>query len=91
MSKWLSLLKNNELEMLIALAFYKIGKEDNYAKDGKYEWIENNNIIMREILLSRNIKNYTGYALFRYDFIFNENYISAYTKNELELIKKINE
>ena len=46
---------------------------------------------MREILLSRNIKNYTGYALFRYDFIFNENYISAYTKNELELIKKINE
>ena len=91
LKEWESLLKNNELEMLIALAFYKIGKEDNYAKDGKYEWIENNNIIMREILLSRNIKNYTGYALFRYDFIFNENYISAYTKNELELIKIINE
>ena len=91
LKEWESLLKNDEIELLVALAFYKIGKEDNYAKDGKYEWIENNNIIMREILLSRNIKNYTGYALFRYDFIFNENYISAYTKNELELIKKINE
>ncbi len=91
LKEWESLLKNDEIELLVALAFYKIGREDNYAKDGKFEWIENNNIIMREILLSRNIKNYTGYALFRYDFIFNENYISDYTKNELELIKKINE
>ena len=91
LKKWESLLKNDNIDLLIALAFYKIGKEDNYAKDGIFEWIENNNIIMREILLSRNAKNYTGYALFRYDFIFNDNYINNFTKEELKYLKKIND
>lgn len=91
LKEWESLLKNDNIDLLIALAFYKIGKEDNYAKDGIFEWIENNNIIMREILLSRNAKNYTGYALFRYDFIFNDNYINNFTKEELKYLKKIND
>lgn len=87
--EWENLLTNNKIDLMIALAFYKVGHEDLYAKEGKEEWLNNNNIIMREVLLSRNLKNYQGFALFRYDSIFD---IDNYTNNsigEIENIKKI--
>lgn len=87
--EWESLLINKKIDLYIALAFYKVGTEDKYAKDGMYEWLNNNDIIMREIILSRNLKNYKGFALFRYDNIFD---VSNYTSNslkEIENMKKI--
>ena len=66
-----NLIENKDIELYIALAFYKVGMEDKYAKSGFNEWIDNDNIIMREILLSRNLKNYKGFSLFRYENIFN--------------------
>ena len=70
--EWENLIENKDIELYIALAFYKVGMEDKYAKSGFNEWIDNDNIIMREILLSRNLKNYKGFSLFRYENIFNE-------------------
>lgn len=87
--EWESLLENNEIELLIALAFYKVGNEDLYAKDGKKEWLENDNIIMREILLSRNLKNYKGFSLFRYDSIFDVENYNMNSISEIENMKKI--
>ena len=51
--EWENLIENKDIELYIALAFYKVGMEDKYAKSGFNEWIDNDNIIMREILLSR--------------------------------------
>lgn len=87
--EWEELLKNDNISLLIALAFYKVGIEDPYAKEGRDEWLQNNNIIMREIVLSRNLKNYKGFSLFRYDSIFDiENYNSN-SISEIENMKKI--
>ena len=87
--EWESLLKTDKVKLLIALAFYKVGIEDNYAKDGREEWINNNDIIMREVILSRNLKNYEGFALFRYDSLFDEEKYTTTSKDELENLKNI--
>ena len=85
--EWENLLKTDKVKLLIALAFYKVGIEDHYAKDGRDEWINNNDIIMREVILSRNLKNYEGFALFRYDSVF-DNYTNT-SQEELENLKNI--
>jgi len=78
---WNSLIKVEEINIIPALAFYKSGTIDNYAKGGKEEWILNTDIIKRQILISRNLSNYKGFSLFRYDYIFKED-INEYQLNE---------
>ncbi len=82
-------LVTNDIDMSIALAFYKNGNVDKYALDGSREWIENNNIIMKEIIISRNINNYMGFSLFRYDYLFSDDKVSVNTIKEIENIKKV--
>ena len=86
--EWESINTNN-IDMYIALAFYKVGIEDKYAKDGRDEWINNNDIIMREVILSRNLKNYKGFALFRYDNLYDTSVYTSTSKMEIENLKKI--
>lgn len=86
--EWEGLLKNN-IDLYIALAFYKVGVEDKYAKEGRDEWIINDNIIMREVLLSRNLKNYKGFSLFRYDNLFDSSYYTNNSISEINNLKKI--
>lgn len=69
---WNNLITNN-IELIPALAFYKTGNIDEFAKEGANEWVEYNNIIAREVMLSRELSNYSGFALFRYDSIFGNN------------------
>lgn len=87
--EWESLIGNKDIELYIALAFYKVGTEDKYAKSGFNEWVDNDNIIMREVILSRNLKNYKGFSLFRYENIFNEEIYTKTSIKELENLKKI--
>ena len=86
--EWNNLIKN-DIDLYIALAFYKVGVIDNYARGGSNEWIINNDIIMREIILSRNLKYYKGFSLFRYDYLFNTELYTHTTMLEIENIKKI--
>lgn len=87
--EWEELIKAKNIDYYIALAFYKVGKEDIFAKEGVNEWIENNNIIMREIIISRNLINYKGFGLFRYGSLFNRDEYTTNTSKELENMKKI--
>lgn len=87
--EWESLVTNNNVDLLIALAFYKVGREDKYAKEGRDEWMLSNNIIMREIILSRNLAHYQGFALFRYDNLFDVENFTPNSINEIENMKKI--
>jgi uncharacterized lipoprotein YddW (UPF0748 family) len=86
--EWEDLLRN-DIDLYVALAFYKVGVEDKYAKDGRDEWILNDNIIMREVLLSRNLKNYKGFSLFRYDNLFESSYYTNNSIGEIDNLKKI--
>ena len=89
LNEWENILLNENINLYVALAFYKVGIYDKYAKEGSEEWILNDNIIMKEVLLSRNSKNYKGFSLFRYDNIFNENKYANNSIKEIENLKKI--
>ena len=89
LKEWENNLLNENIDLYVALAFYKVGQYDKYARDGKNEWLENDDIIMREILLSRNTKNYKGFSLFRYDNIFNQDTFTNNSVKEIENLKKI--
>ena len=75
--------------LMPVLAFYKVGTVDQFAKGGMTEWMENDDIIMREIVLSRNSKRYRGFSLFRYDFLFNPSMQTTTTMLEMKNMKKI--
>lgn len=87
--EWEGIVVNDNVKLRVALAFYKIGNEDMWAKSGKYEWMQNDDIMMREIVLSRNIDKYQGFSLFRYDYIFNDELYTEMTINEIENMKKV--
>ena len=90
-NEWRKLKTNNNIHFYVSLAFYKTGQYDNYAGLGKEEWLYNDNIIMKEIIYSRNIKGYEGFILYKYDDIFNSednNHNSISEKNNLKRILK---
>ncbi len=89
LKEWNAIVKNKKIKLYYALAFYKIGLEDQYAKEGREEWIKQNDIIKRQIILSRNAPNYHGFSLFRYDNLFNETYYTENTLKELENLEGI--
>ena len=78
----------NDIDLIPALAFYKTGNIDEFAKEGVNEWVEYNNIIAREVMLSRELSNYSGFALFRYDSIFG-NSLTETSFLEKENLKNI--
>ena len=86
LSEWNNLITNNNIDLLIALAFYKVGSYDEYAKSGSNEWLNNTDIIMKEVIHSRNSKHYTGFCLFRYGFLFDK---KLYTKTSLQEIRNL--
>lgn len=88
-NEWSSLnIKNKQI--IPALALYKTGKIDNYAKSGKEEWQKYSNIISKQIQVSRNLKNYGGFVLFRYENLLNENN-DKNTQKEIENCLKLYE
>ena len=68
LDNWLSLRTNQNILVVPVLAIYKIGEIDTGAGRGKNEWIDNNDIIDKQISLIRNY-NLSGYSFFRYDFL----------------------
>ncbi len=87
--EWESMVTNKNIGLRIALAFYKVGVEDKWAGTGKSEWQNSNDIMKREIVLSRNLKQYNGFSLFRYDYIFDSNLHNNMTLSEIENMKNI--
>mgnify|MGYP004562805105 CR=1 FL=1 len=79
---WNSLIKVKSVKLMPALAFYKAGISDTFAKSGEDEWICNNDIIKKQVLTSRNVSNYSGYSLFRYSYLYNDNYKTDAVSNE---------
>ena len=89
--EWKNLIKVSSIKMIPALAMYKSGNYDKYALKGSNEWIENSDIIKREIDYLKSSDNYSGFSIFSYNYLFNEKYYNSQNriefKNLLESIK----
>ncbi len=87
-NEWNDLIKNNT-KLVPVLAFYKVGQLDNLAGSGKYEWLNNNNVINRQINFIKTLNKYEGFTLFRYDFLFNSNLETNMTSAEIKNMKLV--
>lgn len=87
-NEWSNLIEN-KVDLYPVLAFYKVGKKDFFAASGEEEWINNSNIIQREIIHSRSLKHYKGFILYRYDYLFLEEEFTDTSKDEIKNVKKI--
>ena len=85
-NEW-KLLVKNKAKLIIGLALYKCGSKDNYSKNDPLEWVNNKDIIKRQIEYIRTINNYTGFSLYRLDFLINRD--NDNLKKEIENYLKI--
>lgn len=84
---WVSLMHDSHAKLYIGLPLYKSGKVDEFADstDGsdpaspKFEFVNNNNIMMRQINYIRQTDRYDGFAIFSYSYLFD---------NETEIVKQ---
>lgn len=86
---WSNLVKDTNINFYVALALYKSGTKDTYAKSGNNEWIENSDIIAKQIVVSRNSYNYKGFSIFRYDYFFNNDRNNKQLTDEVFYIKEL--
>lgn len=87
LKEWTSINTNNK-DFYVALALYKSGKIDNFAGRGENEWLEQTNIIKKQIITARNEKNYKGFYIYRYEYLFNIYHNNSLTK-EIKNIKNL--
>lgn len=79
----------NDIELIPALSLYKAGDKDTYAGSGYEEWVDNYDIIKRQIIYSRNLSKYKGFAIYRYDYYFNNLNYNDNVLKEINNIKSI--
>ncbi len=80
---WMALCAGSRVNLTVGLALYKAGQEDTYALSGKNEWINNSDIIARQVKLLRDKKCY-GYALYSGTYIDFDEKIFAEELNNLK-------
>ena len=86
-----SIITNKDIELIVGLAAYKCGAEDTYAgADGKTEWLNNSDILARQVNAAREDPHYGGFALYRYDSVYNPaSSVKSAVKSEFDNLKKI--
>lgn len=82
-------LNERKIPLIPVLAFYKVGKIDSYAREGKDEWLLQDNIIQKEIIHLKNQAHYQGFVLYRYDNIWNEEEYTSTSKQEINHLKSV--
>lgn len=68
--KW-SELKLENVKIAIGLSVYKSGEVDVYAKSGSNEWIDNSNILKKQIDSILNNQSLDGYAFYSSKYLLN--------------------
>ena len=68
LKQWSDVVKGTDVDLVVGLAAYKINQESNNS-DSK-EWIEDHDILIKQIQESKEMSNYAGYALYSYHSMF---------------------
>ncbi len=62
--EWDSLKRHKNVKLICGLAAYKCGAQDAYAGNGKNEWLNNSDILLRQIIYVKTHGSYSGTVLF---------------------------
>ena len=72
LEEWEAIVDPQHVRLYIGLAAYKSGVVDSWAGTaGQNEWINNADLLRRQVEASRRVSGYNGFVLFRYDSLFN--------------------
>lgn len=72
LADWQSMVSGTNVKLISGLGVYRLGSEDGYGgSDGRYEWINDTEIIKRQIQASESKSNYSGFILYSYNYVFN--------------------
>lgn len=85
LAQWQSMVSGTNVKLIPGLAVYKIGTEDS-SGDGRYEWINDTEIIKRQIQSAKTMAGYGGVILYRYDSVFDS---AAAVVAEMNAVKEI--
>ncbi len=86
LSRWLKITDRSKVKIVPVLALYKSGNEDVYAgESGKMEWIDNNDIIKRQVECLRKEK-INSFALYSGSYI---NFSETFLSKELYSLKSV--
>ncbi len=68
---WNAMITNKSVKLYVGLAAYKICTVDSGAgANGKFEWLNGEDLLSRMVVKSRKLSHYDGFVLYRYDSIF---------------------
>jgi len=84
--RWSELVKSPDVKALYGLAAYKCGQEDAYAGAYASEWIDNSDLLSRQLALIRKLKRYDGFVLFSYSYAFGKSH-TANGEQEMILLR----
>lgn len=82
LNQWKNLERDNSVILACGLAAYKCGTADEYAGIGQNEWIENPDILLKQLNCIRKSSEYSGFVVFSYNDLIRES-----CKKDLTLFK----
>lgn len=71
LNDWLQL-KTDNTKIAIGLSIYKSGMIDSYAKSGSSEWLDNTDILKRQISIINNNEKLNGYVYYSCCYLLND-------------------
>lgn len=90
LNEWDALAARGGKPLVAGLSVSKAGAEDVWAGDGKYEWVNNSDILARQLLAAKETRCYGGFALYSYRSIFSpETSVSAAVEKEISALKEM--
>ncbi len=90
LDEWEQLAQKGGIPLVAGLSVSKIGIEDTWAGSGKYEWINNNDIISRQLSAAKKCSSYGGFALYSYRSIFSpDSTVGSAVNKEITALKDI--
>lgn len=80
-AQWAALERCDKVRLGGGLAAYKCGTSDRYAGNGASEWIENSDLLSRQVTLLRQTDGFDGFVLFSFAAFFGKS-VSKQAQNE---------
>lgn len=83
---WNKLVTAPGVSLVIGLAAHKIGVKDKYAGNGGMEWINNHDILERQVADAKKLGKYKGFCIFSYSGLFADTAAATAERNYLKTV-----
>lgn len=71
LNQWKDLVKEPDVKLIIGLAAYKVNQEDAYAGSGKDEWINDPEVLVKQVDRILKDESCEGFSIYSYSFLFD--------------------